>query len=257
MWLSSVEALSMTADRLAGVHVLRLLLDASPLVKAVILFLFGFSILSWTVIAMKWRELRRADEESAELLEVYRKGAIDETYKAARELDGSPLSTVFLAGYGEMHRMLKRSPNQLTQTLDTKQIEALARHIRWIASEESLRLERGLGVLATTGSTAPFIGLFGTVVGIINAFTNIAATGAASLAIVAPGIAEALIVTAIGLFAAIPATIFYNYFLHGIRGLNTALDLFTTDFEADFHSVELSDLERSVEKSRAREKRNR
>lgn len=256
MWLSSVEALTVTADRLAGVHVLRLLLEASPLVKAVILLLLGFSVVSWAVIAMKWRELRRADEDSAELLAVYRKGEIDETYKAARELDGSPLSAVFLAGYGEMHRMLKRSATQLTQTLEPKQIEVLARHIRWIASEEALRLERGLGVLATTGSTAPFIGLFGTVVGIINAFTNIAATGAASLAIVAPGIAEALIVTAIGLFAAIPATIFYNYFLHELRGLNMAIDLFTTDFEADFNSVELSDFERS-DKSRTKEKRNR
>ncbi len=256
MWLSSVEALIETADRLASVHILQLLLGASPLVKAVILFLFGFSIVSWAVIAMKWRELRRADEESAELLEVYRKGAIDATYKVARELDGSPLSAVFLAGYGEMHRMLKRSQNQLTQTLEPKQVEALGRHIRWIASEEALRLERGLGVLATTGSTAPFIGLFGTVVGIINAFTNIAATGAASLAVVAPGIAESLIVTAIGLFAAIPATIFYNYFLHAIRGLSTALDLFTTDFEADFHSVELSDLERSSDRNRSRDKRN-
>ncbi len=255
MWLSSVEALTMTADRLASVHVLQLLLDASPLVKAVILFLLGFSVVSWAVITMKWRELRRAEDESATLLEVYRKGAIDETYKAARELDDSPLSAVFLAGYGEMHRMLKRSPNQLTQTLEPKQIEVLVRHIRWIASEETLRLERGLGVLATTGSTTPFIGLFGTVVGIINAFTNIAATGAASLAVVAPGIAESLIVTAIGLFAAIPATIFYNYFLHEIRSLNVALDLFTADFEADFHSVELSDFDRSVDKGRHKEKR--
>ena len=121
--------------------------------------------------------------------------------------------------------------------LEAAHVEALARHIRWTGSEEGLRLERGLNFLATTGSAAPFIGLFGTVIGIINAFQSIGMTGSASLAVVAPGIAEALIATAIGLFAAIPATIFYNYFLGRLlRSLNAGIDLFSAEYEGDLHS---------------------
>ncbi len=98
-------------------------------------------------------------------------------------------------------------------------------------------MERGLSFLATTGSSAPFIGLFGTVVGIINAFQGIAMSGSASLAVVAPGIAEALIATAIGLFAAIPATVFYNYFVAGLRELTSSIDLFSVDYEGDLRRV--------------------
>ena len=103
----------------------------------------------------------------------------------------------------------------------------------WTAAQEGRRLERGLPFLATTGSSAPFIGLFGTVVGIIDAFQAIGRSGSASLAVVAPGIAEALIATAIGLLAAIPATIFYNHFVGELRGLTAAIDLFAADCEGD------------------------
>ena len=109
----------------------------------------------------------------------------------------------------------------------------MARQIHWATTQESLRLESRLPLLATIGSATPFVGLFGTVIGIINAFTGIGASGSASLAVVAPGIAEALIATAIGLFAAIPATIFYNIFVSRLRDLQEAIRLFASELESD------------------------
>ena len=109
--------------------------------------------------------------------------------------------------------------------------------MNWTGSREGQRLERGLNFLATTGSAAPFIGLFGTVIGIINAFQGIGEAGSASLAVVAPGIAEALIATAVGLFAAIPATIFYNIFVGRLRGIAQAIDLFTVEYETDLRRM--------------------
>ena len=116
-------------------------------------------------------------------------------------------------------------------------VTALTKQIGWTAAREALRLERGLGFLATTGSAGPFIGLFGTVIGIINAFQNIGQTGSASLAVVAPGIAEALIATAVGLFAAIPATIFYNVFIVEVRSLSISIDLFAAEYEDDLRRL--------------------
>jgi biopolymer transport protein TolQ len=109
----------------------------------------------------------------------------------------------------------------------------VSRQIAWVTTQEALRLESRLALLATVGSATPFVGLFGTVIGIINAFTGIGASGSASLAVVAPGIAEALIATAIGLFAAIPATIFYNIFVARLRDLQEAIRLFASELESD------------------------
>jgi len=109
----------------------------------------------------------------------------------------------------------------------------VSRQIAWATTQETLRLESRLPLLATVGSATPFVGLFGTVIGIINAFTGIGASGSASLAVVAPGIAEALIATAIGLFAAIPATIFYNIFVARLRDLQEAIRLFASELESD------------------------
>jgi len=122
-------------------------------------------------------------------------------------------------------------------TLTEPHLVMLARNVIWSSSRENLRLERGFSFLATTGSSAPFIGLFGTVVGIINAFESIGRAGSASLAVVAPGIAEALITTAVGLFAAIPATIAYNYFSGRLRGITSSIDLFAAEYEGDLRRL--------------------
>jgi biopolymer transport protein TolQ len=223
--------------RLASLDALSLIWQASWIVQLVILLLVLLSVASWTIIAFKWRELRRAEQDSEAFLEVYHDGSLDAAYEAARDLDRSPLSTIFLAAYSEMHRMARFTGKAQATQLEAAHADALARHIRWSGSEEELRLERGLNFLATTGSAAPFIGLFGTVIGIINAFQSIGMTGSASLAVVAPGIAEALIATAIGLFAAIPATIFYNYFLGDLRSLNAGIDLFSAEYEGDLQRL--------------------
>jgi biopolymer transport protein TolQ len=133
--------------------------------------------------------------------------------------------------------MAKYTGKPMSRSLDDKQLQVLSRAISWTASKEELRLERGLSFLATTGSATPFIGLFGTVIGIINAFHNIGLSGSASLATVAPGIAEALIATAVGLFAAIPATILYNYFVGELRGVVTAIELFAAEYEGDLRRI--------------------
>lgn len=220
--------------RLASLDVISLILQAGLVVKLVLLLLAAFSIVSWTLIYFKWRELRLAEQDSEAFLEVYREGSFEAAHQAARALERSPLATTFLTGYGEMHRMARLSGTPVARGMNEAQMESLARKISWTASHESNRLERGLSFLATTGSAAPFIGLFGTVVGIINAFHGIGRSGSASLAVVAPGIAEALIATAFGLLAAIPATIFYNHFVHKLRPIISALDLFVGEFEMDF-----------------------
>lgn len=218
-----------TGARFASLDALSLIWQASWVVQLVMLLLVMMSIVSWAIILVKWRELRRAEQDSEAFLEVYQEGSLDAAYQVARDLDRSPLASVFLSAYGELNRMARLSDGSLTET----QGKALTRQIGWSASREGLRIERGLSFLATTGSSAPFIGLFGTVVGIIDAFQNIGRAGSASLAVVAPGIAEALIATAIGLLAAIPATIFYNHFVGELRGLTAAIDLFAADCEGD------------------------
>jgi biopolymer transport protein TolQ len=219
--------------RLASLDALHLIWQASWIVQVVLLLLALASIFSWAIIGAKWRDLRRAQQDSEAFLEVYQEGSLDAAYQVARELERSPLSSIFLSGYGELNRMLRRSGNPKQAALSEMQAKALTREIGWAAARETLRLERGLSFLATVGSASPFVGLFGTVIGIIEAFEGIGRAGSASLAVVAPGIAEALIATAVGLFAAIPATIFYNYFLGQMRGLASSLQLFAADFEGD------------------------
>ncbi len=223
--------------RLAGLDAFSLIWQASWLVQLVLLLLVGLSVFSWAIIFVKWRDLSRAEQDSEAFLEVYHEGSLDAAYEAARDLDRSPLSAVFLAAYGEMNRMARYRGKSGPASLDESALNLLARNLSWAGSREGLRLERGLSFLATTGSAAPFIGLLGTVIGIINAFQGIARAGSASLAVVAPGIAEALIATAVGLFAAIPATIFYNYFVGELRSLTTAIDLFLVDCGSDFRRL--------------------
>ena len=219
--------------RLASIDALSLVWQASWLVQLVIVLLALSSVFSWAIILAKWRELRRAEQDSEAFLEVYQEGSLDAAYQLARNLDRSPLASMFVSAYAEFNRMTRFAGKGKPSTLSESQLHALERQIGWAGSREWLRLERGLSFLATTGSAAPFVGLFGTVVGIINAFHGIGQAGTASLAVVAPGIAEALIATAIGLFAAIPATIFYNYFVGELRGLTAAIDLFAADCEGD------------------------
>ena len=224
--------------RLASLDALALVYQASWIVQLVLVLLALLSIFSWAIILYKTLELRRAEQDSESFLQVYHERSMEEAYQAARDLDRSPLAVVFLSAYEQLRRTARTGGKSFAAT--EPQVEALRRHVGWAGSREGLRLERGFAFLATTGSAAPFIGLFGTVIGIINAFQGIGRAGSASLAVVAPGIAEALIATAVGLFAAIPATIFYNYFVGKLRGITAALDLFAAEYEDDLRRMTAS-----------------
>lgn len=228
-------------DDLSVVHILR---DAGPVVKAVLVLLLVFSVASWGIILHKWRQLRRAERESKLFLKLFWEGSrLDAIFSSAETLRESPVAEVFRAGYielvkvkksqaggGEPRPMAAGSIAQAVVTTELGGVENVSRALRRAIASEITRLERFLGFLATTGSTTPFIGLFGTVWGIMTSFIGIGRAGAASLAVVAPGIAEALIATAVGLAAAIPAVISYNYFLTRVKVLATEMDNFSFEF---------------------------
>lgn len=204
---------------------LGLVLDAGPIVKLVLLLLAVLSVVSWAIIAHKWRQLAGAQEDSDAFLAAYHSKSLEECYQAASELRRGPLAVIFLSVRAEIARQAQRPEGGRGPNIEHR--------MAWVAAQELERLERGLSFLATTGSSAPFIGLFGTVIGIIQSFQGIAKAGTASLAVVAPGIAEALIATAVGLLAAIPASIFYNHFAGRVDGIGSSMELFATELEGD------------------------
>ena len=213
-------------------NVFALVFQASWPVKAVIVLMVALSVFSWGAIAFKLREFGAAERGTEEFLGAYHQGTFEDWEKAAREHPRSPLSAVMLAAVGELKR-ISRYRARGEEGFDASQLRAVNKAINWAGSQEAMRLEGRLSFLATVGSVTPFIGLFGTVIGIINAFAQIGMTGNAGLETVGPGIAEALVATAIGLFAAIPATVFYNGFVARLRELTAAIDLFTVELQDD------------------------
>jgi len=203
-------------------------------VKIVLVILIYFSVVSWTIIFFKLLQVQRANSESVRFLEFFWKTKRFDLVNA--QLDrfaNSPLSVMFNEGYGELKKLMEKgdSPEEPDGiSTDLGGIDNIARALRRATTSEITRLEKYLTFLATTGATAPFIGLFGTVWGIMTAFKGIGETGSASLAVVAPGIAEALIATAIGLVAAIPAVMGYNHFQHKIKVVISEMDSFSTEF---------------------------
>jgi biopolymer transport protein TolQ len=197
-----------------GDTVLTLIFKAGLIVKFVLLLLLFFSVFSWAIIFYKLRLLSKIEKESKEFYQAFLKDKQwDALYKSTKKLTLSPLANLFRAAY----------------SIEDAGIDEIKSTLKKIESMEAARLEKYLTFLATTGSTAPFIGLFGTVWGIMNSFMGIGRIGAASLAVVAPGIAEALIATAAGLVAAIPAVIAYNYFLSRTR----RIVIMTADFSQE------------------------
>ncbi len=197
---------------------------ATPLTFAVFLILLLFSVFSWTIIFAKWGAFRRARHADARFLRAFRKAnALDAVMVASEQFRPSPLVAVFDFGYEEVARQVKSRG-----TINNK--IALERTLQLGTSEEITKLERNMGWLATTASVSPFIGLFGTVIGIIRAFDQLGQQGSSSLRAVGPGISEALIATALGLAAAIPAAIFYNYFGHRIKEMGSRMDDFSLEF---------------------------
>jgi biopolymer transport protein TolQ len=195
-----------------------------PMGIGVLAILVCFSVFSWTVIFAKWQAFRGARKANSRFLRAFRKANGMEAVVAASErFRPSPLVAVFDFGYEEIERQVKSRGAVTNRT-------ALERTLQLGVSEELGKLEHNMNWLATTASVTPFIGLFGTVLGIIRAFQDLGQMGSTSLKAVAPGISEALIATAVGLGAAIPAAIFYNYFGHAIREMGTRMDDFLLEF---------------------------
>lgn len=209
---------------------LSLIIEAGPVAWTVLLVLLGFSLVSWAIIFSKTRRLRAAEAGSAAFLQLFRTAPrFTDVVEALPKLPRSPLAQVFSAGYQEM-RYQSRGAGGDAGRLTVANMEAVARSLLRAASGETARLEERMTFLATTGSATPFIGLFGTVWGIMNAFQDIGFTQTANISVVAPGVSEALIATAAGLAAAIPAVIAYNAFLGRIRRIGTSMDEFSLEY---------------------------
>lgn len=201
---------------------------SGPIGFAALATLVLFSIVSWGIILQKAFYLRRAAQVSERFLAAFWEAKrLDQMFQQSERFDRSPICQVFRSGYIELARLKKRSGEH--DDLGGG-IENVERALRRSQNAEVTALESLTPFLATVGSTGPFIGLFGTVWGIMKAFQDIGKMGAANLATVAPGISEALIATAAGLAAAIPAVIAYNYFMSRIRVLETEMDAFSADF---------------------------
>ena len=223
-------------------NALSLILQAGVVAKCVLALLLVFSLASWTLIFLKFRVLGRADRQDERFLKLFREGKqLSSMYEDSRRLPQSPLAALFREGYRELSYMLKGNPGaggQPGAEAAAKPMELppddllarISRTLRHASLREISGLERSLIFLATTGNITPFIGLFGTVWGIMDAFHSIGMTGSANLGAVAPGIAEALITTAAGLAVAIPGVIAYNYFLNRIKSASTRMDLFGLEF---------------------------
>jgi len=198
--------------------------------RGVLLLLLLFSVVSWAMILQKLGVFGRIRRQSNEFLRIFRstRGVVSPQALATA---GSPFSNVYAAGYRELQSQVGGvAANPHPPKL--KSLQAVTVSMQLASAEEVRRVEKGMSWLATTGSVSPFIGLFGTVWGIIDAFSGLGTAGAASLRAVAPGIAEALVTTAAGLLAAIPAVIFYNHFLQNIRELGQRLDTFAMEVSA-------------------------
>jgi biopolymer transport protein TolQ len=217
-----------------GIDFVQTVLNAGPVVMTVLLILLAASVVSWAIIARKWLSLRRAQDQSVRFLETFwQSKRLDAIYQAAEALTGSPLSHVFRAGYVELSKVTaqkKESGESRGMSDELGGIENVERALKRAAASEVTALERQVPFLGTTASAAPFVGLFGTVWGIMNAFHDIYRMGNANLATVARPISEALIATAVGLFAAIPAVVAYNFFVSKIRVLDSEMTNFSNDF---------------------------
>jgi biopolymer transport protein TolQ len=211
---------------------LSMILDAGLMVKFVLLILLVLSIVSWTIIFLKFVYYRKIRIENEAFDSDYQRSSkLSEVLPATKKYPNSTTAEVFRVGYTELMKMNKMSKEAARgEEISLSSLDNVQRALNRASSTEMTKLESALGFLATTGSASPFIGLFGTVWGIMETFKSIGARGSATLAVVAPGISEALIATAAGLAAAIPAVIFYNYFLNKSKTMVQEMDNFADEF---------------------------
>ena len=217
--------------------IITLVLNAGWVVKTVMVILLAFSAASWAIVFFKYSQLNRAKRQSASFLDVFRKSSrFSEVQAVCDKLASSPLVGLFLSGYAELNAQLRSSgggeskPSGAASRPTLRSLDAVDRALLRASTTEVSKLEHRVSFLATTASITPYIGLFGTVWGIMTAFQDIGASGSSSLGVVAPGIAEALVATALGLFAAIPAVYFYNDITSQIKGFTNEMEDFSMEF---------------------------
>jgi biopolymer transport protein TolQ len=222
------------------INLINMISNAGLMVQFVLLLLLFFSITSWAIILIKYRYIKRAYQESAAFTELFWKSKdLSNAFRQAKELEGSPIARIFRIGFVELKKISQRGAAENgDDRLDKSSglsarfagMDNIKRALRRAINTETTRMTQMVPFLATTGNTTPFIGLFGTVWGIMNSFHGIGLRGSASLAVVAPGISEALVATAAGLAVAIPAVIAFNYFMQKIKILESELNSFAADF---------------------------
>ena len=226
-----------------GHDIIQMIVHAGTMVKFVLLILLLFSVISWAIIFVKFRLFGKARRETERFLELFwEEKEFKKIHAECEDLKFSPIARLFSAGYTEFTRIRRIQSSLGSQEIQNPAgvqdhsrsqqaiMENLRRSLKKGTIDQINRLERAVSFLATTGNTAPFIGLFGTVWGIMESFRSIGLKGSANLAVVAPGISEALIATAAGLAAAIPAVVAFNHFTHKISAHRAEMDIFTSDF---------------------------
>jgi biopolymer transport protein TolQ len=219
------------ASAVGNISIVGLFLRADPIVKAVFVLLVLASIWSWVIIINKWLALAMLRRRAEKFEKTFWSGlSLDELYQQFSQKSDHPMASVFTAALREWRRAFEAGPPRESLLPGIK--DRIEKAMNVTISRETDGVEKNLGFLATVGATAPFVGLFGTVWGIMNSFSAIAARHDTTLAVVAPGIAEALFATAMGLLAAIPAVIFYNKFVNDIARYGSRLDSFADEFSA-------------------------
>lgn len=219
------------AEHVQGFSLTEMILASSPVVQGVLIMLVVMSVWTWGIVISKTMAMRRARKESSEFEDIFWGSKnLAQIADVSRSLIESPVAQVFSAGHHELTAIINSKNADSHKTPESGAIENVERALKKAKMEEITRLESGTTMLATTASAAPFIGLFGTVWGIMNAFIGLSQVKSSSIQAVAPGISEALIATAIGLAAAIPAAIFYNYFMQQVRIMSRAMDTFSAEF---------------------------
>jgi biopolymer transport protein TolQ len=221
-----------------GIDFVQLVANSTWLAKSVLLILLLFSAVSWAIILYKVWQFRRAERHTATFLQVFRKSSkFSEVQAICSSVAASPLVGIFQSGYAELNLQLRQNrpegeirPSASVVRPTLKSLDAVDRALLRASTMEVSKLERRVPFLATTASITPFIGLFGTVWGIMASFQNIGTQGTTSLNVVAPGIADALVATAAGLFAAVPAVYFYNHFTNRVKTFAAEMDDFSLEF---------------------------
>ncbi len=219
-----------------SMDIIKMISSAGIMVKMVLLLLLSFSITSWAIMVMKFKYINKANKRSIKFIDIFWKSkSLSDAYNKSKQFPNSPIARTFRAGYIELKKIYQSTAtsgdaNKNNLEMQYYGVENVERALRKSINNETTRLAQLIPFLATVGNTTPFIGLFGTVWGIMDSFHGIGQGGSASLAVVAPGISEALVATAGGLAVAIPAVIGYNFFINKIKIIETELQIFIADF---------------------------